>query len=109
MTSHRSIQFKRFAKRVEDHIESYTVPQYNDYPNDQLTEATKEDIVYNIKRYVNRINSGARGRVEAKRDMLKLAHYTQILYDMMEAEEQEAKVFNNEFIRDFKFALERVM
>lgn len=109
MSSHRTKQFNRFAEEVVNHIETYTVKQYGDFPSDQLTEASKEDVVYNIRRYVNRINSGARGRVEAKRDMLKLAHYTQVLYDMMEAEEREAEVFNNDFIKDFKFALERVV
>lgn len=108
MSSHRTKQFNGFAEKVINHIETYTVKQYGDFPSDQLTEATKEDIVYNIKRYVNRINSGARGRVEAKRDLLKLAHYTQVLYDLMEDEEKQSRIFNEEFVRDFAFALGKV-
>lgn len=108
MSSNRTNQFKVFAGKVEEHIENYTVKQYGDAPHDQLSTATRDDVVYNIKRYVARLNTGCRGRVEAKRDVLKLAHYLQVLYSLMEEEERDVNEFNSKFIQDFAFALRRV-
>jgi hypothetical protein len=63
-----------------DHIHTYTVPQYGDYPDDQMTEASLADIKHDMQRYLNRMLSNARGQVEIERDMLKLAHYACIAY-----------------------------
>ena len=69
--SSRGKQWNKFAGQVENHIENYTVPQYGDAPNDQVEEFTLEDFRVNLKRYVNRIGSNARGAEEAKRDCKK--------------------------------------
>lgn len=76
-----------FAKEVADHIECYTVPQYGDFPNDQLTKFNLLDIKAQLTRYVNRIGSGVRGAEEAERDMQKLAHYACVAYMKMRNEE----------------------
>ena len=83
-----------FFLRVLDHIEDYTVPQYGDYPHDQMVDASIEEVKGNIKRYLNRIGTNARGNVETIRDCHKMAHYAAILErkligEMTEEEEQE--------------------
>lgn len=75
LMSKRYQMWDQFAREVGDHIESYTVPQYGDYPGDPLAEWTLEDIATTIRRYANRIGKNARGAQEDLRDMLKIAHY----------------------------------
>lgn len=84
----RALRWNLFAAAVQGHIEDYTVPQYGDYPDDQMTTATLEDIRHDMKRYINRMGTNARGPEEAQRDMLKLAHYAQIARDKMQEGEQ---------------------
>ena len=71
----RQQEWQDFSKKVEDHIVNYTIPQYGDHPNDQLTNWKFEDCITSIKRYANRATSNSRGAEETKRDMLKIAHY----------------------------------
>ena len=75
---------------VLDHIENYTVPQYGDYPNDQLTEWTDDEILSSMKRYLGRAGKGQRGSSEEVRDMLKLIHYASVRYARLAAKDQEA-------------------
>lgn len=79
----RHDDFLNFSLDVLNHIESYTVPQYGDKGSDQMTTASLEDIQHDMKRYINRMLSNARGKEETKRDMLKIAHYAQIARDKM--------------------------
>jgi len=68
--------WQEFSDAVEEHIAKYTIPQYGDWPDDQVTnDFTVADMKANIKRYYNRIGKGARGQDEAVRDCLKGAHY----------------------------------
>ena len=69
-----------FADAVEAHIRDYTIPQYGDYPDDQMSTFTDEDIKTAIARYENRRGKGARGIEEEIRDCLKIAHYYQCLW-----------------------------
>ena len=78
--SKRTKQWKIFSNRVVRHIEDYTVPQYGDYPDDQVSSFTEEEIISQFKRYVNRLGSNARGPVEAERDLFKIAHYAALLH-----------------------------
>ena len=87
--SKRADQWKTFALRVVDHIEKYTVPQYGDYPDDQASSFTEEEIISQFKRYVNRLSSNARGEIEAKRDLFKIAHYAALLYFKRYGDEHE--------------------
>jgi len=85
--SKRGDQWTQFAyDEVYKHIEDYTVPQYGDMPHDQVSEFTVEDFKTNLKRYVNRIGVGARGKKEALRDCLKIAHYACLLYFKLKEE-----------------------
>ena len=69
-----------FSAAVREHVTDYTIPQYGDYPYDQMSEASIEDIKHNITRYLNRMKSNIRGPVEAERDLLKIAHYASIIW-----------------------------
>lgn len=82
--SNRAQEWRHFSARVENHIETYAVPQYGDWPNDPLSEFTESDIKWQIRRYVSRMDTGARGDVESMRDLLKLAHYACLLYNKRE-------------------------
>ena len=79
--SERGIQWLLFIDRVLAHIESYTVPQYGDYPNDQVESWTAKDCVRQIGKYVARFNSNSRGENERLKDLVKIAHYAQLAYD----------------------------
>ena len=78
--SNRGKEWTDFSALVLEHIENYTVPQYGDAPDDQASGFSEHDIAANIRRYVNRLESGARGPVEAQRDLLKIAHYCALLH-----------------------------
>lgn len=87
--SYRTKEFLHVAVKVIDHIESYTVPQYGDYPSDQITTATEDDILHDMSRYIKRAKTNARGPEEAQRDLLKIIHYSAILYKKREREATE--------------------
>ena len=72
--------WREFASAVEAHIRDYTIPQYGDWPDDQMSTFTDEDIKTAIARYENRRGKGARGIEEEIRDCLKIAHYYQCLW-----------------------------
>jgi len=78
--SKRLNRWWKFAKEVGSHIEGYTVPQYGDYPDDQMTNATVADMAHDIRRYSNRAETNMRGREEELRDCLKMAHYACEIY-----------------------------
>lgn len=85
-----SNQFKQWeyvAKIVGDHIESYAVPQYGDWPTDESAKYTIMDIKTQIMRYARRMGTGKRGPEEAERDMLKICHYACMAYLKMRNEE----------------------
>ena len=73
--SKRGEEWLEFATEVGHHIETYTVPQYGDMPDDQMTTASIADIKHNIMRYMNRLGSNARGERESILDLIKVAHY----------------------------------
>ncbi|MDR2055652.1 MAG: hypothetical protein LBQ10_07280 [Desulfovibrio sp.] len=78
--SRRGVEWAKFAVLVLQHIEEYTVPQYGDAPDDQASGFSEHDIAVNMRRYVNRLESNSRGPEEARRDLLKIAHYCAMLY-----------------------------
>lgn len=73
--SNRRSEWNAFSYLVGCHIDDYTVPQYGDMPDDQLTEYTFDDCIKQMAKYCNRAKTNARGPEEMKRDMLKIAHY----------------------------------
>lgn len=76
----RGQDWQEFSAKVLNHIEEYTVPQYGDKGEDRASEYTLETIAEHIGRYRDRIGSNSRGSIEAKRDMLKIAHYASLGY-----------------------------
>lgn len=78
--SNKAKEFEKFSLEVINHIDSYAVPQYGDYPNDLIKETSIQDIVHDMKRYLYRMETNARGSKEVERDFLKLAHYSCIAY-----------------------------
>ena len=79
----RGIQWQRFAERVSEHIEEYTVPQYGDYPDDNVSEWSAQDCVKQIEKYARRFGSNKRPGQE-RLDLLKIAHYAQIAAHKLE-------------------------
>lgn len=77
-------QWKEFSKVVEDHIEKYANVQYGDESEtDQASNFTPEDCWQNMQRYYNRRQTAVRGRVEQLRDVVKVAHYAQMIFDKL--------------------------
>ena len=82
LNSIRGQQFEWFANQVIEHIETYTVPQYGDYPNDQVEEWTPELCIAQIGKYSARFGKNSREGQELL-DLIKIAHYAQIAYSKM--------------------------
>lgn len=82
--SKRGKEWMLFSNKVLSHIEEYTVPQYGDKGQDRADGYDLDTIAEHIGRYKDRMNSNSRGRIEAKRDMLKIAHYASMAYDIIQ-------------------------
>lgn len=86
MTYGRLEEWNEFSKIVSNHIAYYANSQYGDLnledpsKGDQLQSANIQDLQTNLKRYVNRMTSGARGHEETIRDLYKIAHYACIAW-----------------------------
>ena len=70
-----------FADLVSDHIETYTIEQFGDTPNDQVESWTPAACILAIRKYTERYGKGQRGELEQLRDLLKIAHYAQLAFD----------------------------
>lgn len=81
--SKRGEEWLTFANEVLQHIETYTVPQYGDKGEDRASEYDLAVIAEHIGRYRDRIGSNARGPIEARRDMIKIAHYASFGHDLI--------------------------
>lgn len=70
-------QWEIFSKKVSEHIETYVVPQYGDYPDEHIGSMTLEQIKGKLSSYVARMGKvQVNGGFErAIRDMLKMAHF----------------------------------
>lgn len=77
---HRLLMWYAVADMVADHIDTYTVAQYKDYPNDQLTDWSTDEIWTQVQKYLNRRDSNARGEEEALRDIMKMIHYLSVIF-----------------------------
>lgn len=78
--SNRLLLWDCFSEEVARHVEEYTVPQYGDFPDDNVASWSADDCVKQIQKYVNRIDSNSRGELEATRDLLKIAHYASLVW-----------------------------
>ena len=87
--------WRKFSVQIERHIREYTIPQYQDEDeqSDQVGAWTSAECVTSMRRYINRYGANRRGKTEALRDMLKLAHYAQLAYDKLKDELGEADIY----------------
>ena len=86
-TSKRGAAFIRCALKILAHIDAYTVPQYGDEGDDQVTHYTAEECFKQAEKYLARRKSQQR---EDQRfvDPLKAIHYIQMGADKL-LEEQK--------------------
>ena len=75
----RATEWSEFADTVQEHIEEYTVPQYGQKGEDQLTEWTAADCVKQINKYANRFGKNQREGQELM-DLVKMAHYCAVAW-----------------------------
>lgn len=80
MESLREKDWNEFAKVVENHLKTYTVPQYGDKGEDQITDYTVGDCVVAIKKYANRYGTNQRSGQQLL-DFMKIAHYAQCAWE----------------------------
>lgn len=92
-----------FSENVEKHIKTYTIGQYGDLQiggdGDQMQKASLKDIQMNLKRYINRMDSNSRGKEEAIRDLLKVAHYAAILWGKYQRNEIIEYIENDDIFK----------
>lgn len=88
--SNRELEWVKFSEIVREHVTGYTVPQYGDYPGDQVTDYSEEECVRQIMKYCARYGRGARGPEQEKLDIKKMAHYAAILWFKRLARTDEA-------------------
>ena len=78
--SEREKQWIEFSDRVAKHLREYTVPQYGDVGEDEITGYTIEDCVNQVSKYTKRYGSQSRdGQQEL--DFVKMAHYIQCAWE----------------------------
>ena len=94
--SNRGEEWASFSQEIANHVENYCVPQYGDFPDDQMTRASIDNIKHNMSRYVERMGRNSRGREEALRDMKKMAHYACIAYNKLVAQYEAEDAENAE-------------
>lgn len=80
--SNRGQEWHYFANTVGNHIETYTVPQYGDAPDDQIAEWTPEQCAKQIAKYAARFGRNSRDEQDLL-DMVKIAHYACLAYNKM--------------------------
>lgn len=90
----RLVQWDAFSEQVKHHIEHYTLIQYgNPAGNEQVDSFSVDDCWKNMERYFNRRNANVRGNVERLRDVIKIAHYCNFIYDKLRDELGESDVY----------------
>jgi hypothetical protein len=83
-----------FSEQVFEHIQDYTLTQYGSPEGtEQIENFTVETCFQNMIRYINRRNSNVRGNKEKLRDLFKIAHYSQFIYDKLKKELGEEDIY----------------
>lgn len=77
-----------YCDEVGEHISEYAVGQYGDFPNDPYTEQTIDTLWSHLDRYLARRKTGKRGEEDLKRDLLKIAHITSVIWAKQSGVEQ---------------------
>ncbi len=78
--THREQEWIAFAARVRQHVADYTVPQYGDWPDDEVAGWSPQQCIDAIKRYCVRFGTNQRGPKGQLRDLLKIAHYAALAH-----------------------------
>lgn len=87
-------EWQEFSKQVETHITNYANIQYgNPGGDEQIDSFSLEDCWQNMQRYYNRRNSSVRGKTETQRDVLKVAHYAQVIYTKMKEQFLQGDIY----------------
>jgi DNA-binding ferritin-like protein (Dps family) len=81
--SERGNDWLNFSDKMFNHIENYTVKQYGDKGNDQITHWEIGDCIKQIEKYFRRFGSNQRSGQDLL-DLMKIAHYAQMAFDKME-------------------------
>lgn len=76
-----------FSNAVRRHVLEYTIPQYGDYPDDQATMLTADDMVKSIRRRRTRLFKNSRENQDML-DLLKSAHECCMAYSKICASEE---------------------
>lgn len=79
-------EWSDFSTEVEDHIVNYVLPQYGDYPDEAIDSWALIHVKSELEKYVKRIGTALRGKKEAERDALKIAHYACYLSKFLKEE-----------------------
>lgn len=77
-----------YCDEVGEHISEYAIGQYGDFPNDPYTEQTIDTLWSHLDRYLARRKTGKRGEEDLKRDLLKIAHITCVIWAKQSGVEQ---------------------
>jgi len=79
--SKREWEMLQFGGLMCEHVGEYTVPQYGDLGEDNVTNWSSRDCEVQIEKYVKRFKSNQRGFEEAQRDLKKICHYSAICHN----------------------------
>ena len=83
MISQRAIDWGNFQTKVLAHIEGYTIKQYGDKGEDQVSSWSIEMLLEQAKKYFNRYGKNQRPGQE-ELDLIKACHYIQMAYTKLE-------------------------
>lgn len=78
--SERERQWREFSEAVAMHLRNYTVPQYGDVGEDEITHYSVKDCVTHLQRYAKRFGSQSR-QGQQHLDFMKIAHYAQCAWE----------------------------
>lgn len=78
--SERERQWLEFSDAIAKHLREYTVPQYGDVGEDEITDYSVEDCVQQISKYAKRYGSNSR-EGQQHLDFMKMAHYAQCAWE----------------------------
>ena len=78
----RGAEWKTFSEDVLTHVDNYTVPQYGDIGEDEVSNWTEKDCILAIKKYLARFGRNSR-KGQDTMDMLKIAHYACLIYNKL--------------------------
>ena len=81
LDSVRKQEWDEFSIAVGNHIENYTVSQYGDKGDDLASEYSAQSCLDQVKKYLQRQGKNKRPGQD-KLDLLKMAHYIQMAYDL---------------------------